>query len=79
MTKEECKCCAEGRAPQVGGDHYAKMAIEPAKYIHANGMGYCEGNVVKYISRHASKGGAEDVRKAMQYCQFLLDWDYPGE
>jgi len=61
---------------QVGGDHYMKMKIQPVEYIYANEMPYMDGNVVKYISRHRSKNGAEDVRKAIQYCQMILQMEY---
>ena len=36
---------------QVGGDHYKNLAIQPAEYIHANNIGFFEGNVIKYVSR----------------------------
>ena len=38
-----------------------------------NNLGFCEGNVVKYISRWNKKGGAEDLRKAIRYIEILLD------
>ena len=56
---------------QVGGDHY-NLTIQPIDYIMQNGLGFCEGNVVKYISRHQDKNGAEDIRKVIQYCEFIL-------
>lgn len=61
---------------QFGGDHYKKMAIQPTDYIVANNMGFCEGNVIKYVSRHRNKGGAEDLRKAIHYLQLLLKHEY---
>ncbi len=61
---------------QVGGGHYKGMKIQPVEYILANGIGYLEGNVIKYISRHGSKNGAEDVRKALHYCQLILQLQY---
>jgi hypothetical protein len=39
----------------------------------ANGLGYCEGNIVKYISRWRDKGGVEDLRKIKQYIDFLIE------
>jgi hypothetical protein len=63
-------------ATQVGGSHYKDMKIQPVEYIHANAMPYMDGNVVKYISRHRNKNGAEDVRKAIQYCQMILQMEY---
>lgn len=61
---------------QEGGSHYKDHAIQPIEYIHANKLGFIEGNVVKYITRHASKGGAEDVRKVIHYCELLLQLQY---
>jgi hypothetical protein len=61
---------------QEGGDHYKSMAIQPVEFIHANGLGYLPGNVVKYICRHRAKNGAEDVRKAIHYCQLILQLEY---
>lgn len=60
---------------QVGGDHY-QTKIQPVEYIHANGLPFIEGNIVKYISRHKSKGGADDIEKAISYCKILLKLDY---
>ena len=61
---------------QVGGDHYSKMKIQPTEYIHANGLDFFEGNIVKYVSRHRSKNGAEDILKAIDYCKMILENDY---
>ena len=61
---------------QEGGTHYKSMPIQPIEYIMANDLSYCEGNVVKYITRHRAKGGAEDVRKVIHYCQLLLESEY---
>lgn len=61
---------------QEGGAHYKDCTIQPIEYIHANKLGYIEGNVVKYITRHTSKGGAKDVRKVIHYCELLLQLQY---
>lgn len=34
--------------------------------------GYCIGNVVKYLLRHKSKGGIDDLYKAREYIDFLI-------
>ena len=60
---------------QEGGSHYFSE-IQPIEYIHANKLGFIEGNVVKYITRHKSKNGAEDIRKAIHYCELLLELEY---
>lgn len=57
---------------QVGGDHYRNKAIQPIQYIMANKLTFCEGNIVKYITRWREKGGVEDLRKIKEYCDFLI-------
>ena len=61
---------------QEGGQHYKSKAIQPIVYIHANNLGFCEGNVVKYITRHKEKNGAEDIKKVIHYCELLLELEY---
>lgn len=61
---------------QVGGGHYKSFKIQPVEYIDANGLDYLQGNVVKYVSRHKSKNGAEDVRKAIHYLELILQLQY---
>ena len=61
---------------QVGGDHYSKLAIQPVEYITRNGLGFVEGSVIKYVTRHRSKGGAEDIRKAIHFLNLLLELEY---
>lgn len=57
---------------QVGGSHY-QLPIQPIDYIMANGLGYCEANVVKYVSRWKSKGGVQDLKKAIHYLEILIE------
>lgn len=60
---------------QVGGHHY-KLAIQPVEYIHKNDLGFIEGNIVKYVTRHRDKGRAQDIRKVIHYAQLLLKLEY---
>lgn len=53
--------------------HYHKCKIEPIDYILANNLGFCEGNVVKYITRYKDKGGIDDLRKIKVYVDYLID------
>jgi len=62
---------------QVGGQHYKECKIQPVEYIHANGLDYLEGNVIKYITRHRTKGeGRKDIEKAIHYAQLILEMEY---
>jgi hypothetical protein len=61
---------------QVAGDHYKKLKIQPIEYIVANELGFIEGNIVKYATRHKDKGGLQDVNKIIHYAQLLKDLYY---
>ena len=63
---------------QEGGSHYKDKPIQPVEYIIANKLGFCEGNIVKYVSRHKEKGGIEDLKKARHYIDLLIESDYNG-
>ncbi len=61
---------------QVGGDHY-KLPIQPVEFIYKNQLDYLRGNVIKYVTR--KKNGAEDIRKAIHYCELLLELEYANK
>ena len=58
---------------QVGGSHYRDKGIQPIIYIHANNLGFCEGNVVKYVTRWREKNGIADLEKAKHYLELLIE------
>lgn len=58
---------------QVGGGHYKALKIQPIEYIHANDLPFCEGNVVKYITRWKEKGGLKDLEKVKHYVDLLIE------
>ena len=60
---------------QVGGTHYKAMPIQPVEYIQRNGIGFMEGNVIKYVSRWQDKGGLDDLNKAKHYLEMLIPYE----
>jgi hypothetical protein len=58
---------------QVAGTHYKDLPIQPVEYIHANAIGYFEGNVIKYVSRWRKKNGIADLEKAKHYIELLIE------
>lgn len=60
---------------QIGGTHYKKFVIEPIEFIHKNGIGFCEGNAIKYLVRWREKGGKQDLLKAKHYIDLLLEME----
>ena len=57
---------------QIGGGHYKDQSIQPIEFIHANGLGFIEGSIIKYVSRWEAKGGIEDLKKVVQYAVQLI-------
>lgn len=58
---------------QVAGNHYSDMAIQPAEFIIQNNLDFCQGNVIKYVTRFRAKNGIQDLDKAIHYIEMLKD------
>lgn len=58
---------------QVAGGHYRRRKIQPVEMILKCCMGFCEGNIVKYVTRWRDKDGLQDLAKAKHYLQFLKE------
>tara|TARA_R110002020_G_C16192419_1_gene765604 strand:- start:128 stop:331 length:204 start_codon:yes stop_codon:yes gene_type:complete len=56
----------------INPDYY-KRGIEVTKFILSWGLGFCEGNIIKYLIRFRNKNGVEDLRKAEKYLQLLIE------
>lgn len=73
MTNENIPHAAQtANATQVGGTHY-KTAFEHWDLAHEANLGYFEGQISKYITRHRSKAGEVDVKKALHLCDKLVE------
>ena len=66
----------DSMSTQIGGSHYKDMAIQPLEYSMANGLNACEHSVVKYVSRHRSKNGRQDLEKAIDMLHKLIEFEY---
>ena len=64
---------------QIGGSHYKDCVIQPVEYSTKNGLGFIEGSVVKYISRHNKETGKgrQDLEKIKHYIDLLIELQYP--
>ncbi len=58
---------------QVGGNHYSKLAIQPAVYAEHNKLSYLQGTIIKYVTRYKDKGGVEDLAKAIHSIKILIE------
>lgn len=58
---------------QVSGEHYKSLKIQPIEFIHANGIPFAEGSVIKYVTRWRDKGGMADLEKAKHFLEILIE------
>jgi hypothetical protein len=59
-------------------EHY-DMTIQPVDFIVANDIPFIEGNIIKYICRHRSKGRINDLIKAQHYLDMLMKQYMPEQ
>lgn len=52
--------------------HYNK-GIEVWDYTDSWKMDFLEGNIIKYVTRYKHKNGIEDLKKAKQYIERLIE------
>jgi len=53
--------------------HYTHSKIEPIDVIEDWGLGYHDGNALKYIARYKHKGNpVQDLKKAVWYLNRLI-------
>ena len=64
---------------KIRPEHYNKGTMEVINIIkhavtHIDNKYYvfCVANVLKYCLRFENKGGAEDIKKAIKYLEFVL-------
>ena len=78
---KSAKTTAQGMTTLAGGIGVVALALKALAisgimrafdFIIKNEFDFCEGNVIKYISRYKRKNGIEDLKKARQYIDFLI-------
>ena len=58
---------------QVAGGHYKNLKIQPVEFIHANGLGFLEGCIIKRICRWRNKDGIQDLEKIKHEVDLLIE------
>jgi hypothetical protein len=60
---------------QIAGSHYKGKKIQPVEYIHANGLNFLEGCIVKRITRWRDKDGFQDLEKIKHEVDLLIEME----
>lgn len=54
---------------QEAGTHYVNMGMQPFHFAMVNGWDAGAFSILKYLSRHRSKNGLEDLKKARHFVE----------
>lgn len=60
---------------QIGGDHYKGFPIQPAYFCYVNKIPYLEATAIKYLCRWRTKGGFQDLDKAIHFIELLKEYE----
>lgn len=77
-SEDPCCNCPEGehwvaKASSINPNHYPDSRHGDVISLCLNGeIGFCEGNVIKYVTRWRKKNGLEDLMKAKTYLDRLI-------
>lgn len=52
---------------------YYGNEIDVIKFVQANGLDFMQGNVIKYVTRYKGKNGIEDLFKAKEYIDRIIE------
>lgn len=64
---------------QHGGTHYkAGGPLQHWNMVPANGLGYMEACITKYVTRWRKKGGLEDLKKSLHFLDKLIEQAQAG-
>lgn len=61
---------------QVAGTHYSKLAIQPTEFCQRNGLDFCIGSILKYLTRYRNKNGRQDLEKARHFVEIREAFPY---
>jgi len=61
------------RDPITQPPHYTHGKLEVIEAIMLLRLDPCAANVLKYIARHTMKGGKDDLLKAREYINLMLE------
>ena len=58
---------------------YYGTGIDVIEFCLRNNLTFMQGNVIKYVTRYKSKNGIEDLEKAKEYIDRLIEFEKRSE
>ena len=57
----------------INPDHYGNSGIDVIDFCQANNLDFMQGYVIKYVFRYKNKNGLEDLEKAKEYIDRMIE------
>lgn len=58
---------------------YYGTGIDVIEFCLRNNLTFMQGNVIKYVTRYKKKNGVEDLEKAKEYIERLIEFEKRNE
>lgn len=58
---------------------YYGTGIDVIEFCLRNNLTFMQGNVIKYVTRYKNKNGIEDLEKAKEYIERLIEFEKRSE
>ena len=68
-----CRLYGTEEKNNIKPDHYGGSEIDVISFCQANNLDFMQGNVIKYVFRYKNKNGLEDLEKAKEYIDRMIE------
>ena len=68
-----CRLYDDKKEDNINPDHYGNSGIDVIDFCQANNLDFMQGNVIKYVFRYKNKNGLEDLEKAKEYIDRMIE------
>ena len=68
-----CRLYDAEEKDNINPDHYGNSGIDVIDFCQANNLDFMQGNVIKYVFRYKNKNGLEDLEKAKEYIDRMIE------
>ena len=74
-----CRLYGTEEKNNINPDHYGNSGIDVIDFCQANNLDFMQGNVIKYVFRYKNKNGLEDLEKAKEFINRMIEDLLDGE
>ena len=68
-----CRLYGTEEKNNIKPNHYGNSGIDVIDFCQANNLDFMQGSVIKYVFRYKNKNGLEDLEKAKEYIDRMIE------